>query len=409
MFMPVGHNKWGNAVKSTILKLVVGLGCALGMSDLTYAQSANGFASIVQLPVVVSSATFHTTFFVHNPNSVATTVRFTYYGANGTTMPGEHSCGDVSIDAGTTTQFDVAELCSLTGSGSQFGSLRAYELSSSVHPIAMYSRVQSFSGNGFSVEGFPIGNFANDLGKSDVFGTARQAAAPGYQTNCFVSSIGEAVTVDMVLKDGSNAQLGTTQSYSLGANEMIRVLDVFTAAGAPAGDYSNVRVEFSKGNTTGNPSFAAFCTVQNNTSFDADFRIAKTETPDDAKLLFTGTTSKDGLGNQLSVPAGGKQVFALFLQHPDFVSCRAIGSGAPNLEIRLVDPNGVVAAGGDDVDAFDEFYLGEKSTRGDGSNSLWKLEVGSRDGQGSANYVIKCTSGNGTNRPLLIGVTNDDF
>jgi hypothetical protein len=374
------------------------------------AQSANGFASIVQLPVVVSSATFHSTMLVHNPNAADTAVRFTYYGANGTALAGEHACGDTTIPAGSTVQLDVAELCSLTGaSGSQFGSLRAYELSDAVRPIGIYSRVQAFSGNGFSVEGFPIGNFANDLGESVVLGLVNQAAAPGYQTNCFVSSLGEAVTVDMVLKDASNAQLGSAQSFSLGANEMIRVVDVFTAVGAPAGDYTNVRAEFTKGVTNGNPSYAAFCTVQNNTSFDADFRIAKTVRPDDATVVYSATQNKDGMGNLLAVPAGAKQIFGVYLRHPDFVSCRVVGNGNPNLEVRLVDPSGAVAAGGDDVEEFSEFYLGEKSTRGDGSNGMWKVEVGSRDGLGSTNYVLKCTSGNGANRPILIGNVADDF
>jgi hypothetical protein len=389
---------------------VIAAVCALGFSGLASAQSANGFASIVQLPLVVSSTTFHTTFFVHNPNASATAVRFTYYGADGTAMVGENACGDVTIPADSSMEFDIAQLCSLTaGVGSQFGSLRMYELSDNVRPIGAYSRVQSFSGNGFSVEGFPVGNFANDLGKSVVLGLARQAGAPGYQSNCFVSSLGEPVNVDLTLFDGANTQLGTTQSFALGANEMVRLLDVFTSVGAAGGDYSNVRAEFTKGTTTGNPSFTAFCTVQNNTLFDADFRIAKTAQPDDATTQYSVTQNKDGMDNLLAVPAGGKQVFGIYLKHPDFVSCRVVGSGNPNLELRLVDPSGIVAAGGDDVEQFDEFYLGEKSTRGDGSNSLWHVEVGSRDGAGSTTYVLKCTSGNGTNRPLLIGNVTDDF
>lgn len=396
-------------MRNAISKIVVAVGCAMGFAGMASAQSVNGFSSIIHVPVVVSSATFHTTLFVHNPSSSATTVRMTYYGANGTAMAGANACGDISIPAGTTSEFDPSQLCSLAGAGSQFGSMRIYELSDSVRPIAAYTRVQSFSGNGFSIEGFPVGHISNDLGESVVLGLARQAGAPGYQSNCFVSSVGEAVTIDMVLKDGANAQLGTTQSFSLGANETVRVLDVFAAAGAPDGDYSNVRAEFTKGTTIGNPSFSAFCTVQNNTSFDADFRVAKTVTPDDDGMRYTGVSNKDGMGNQLAVPAGGKQVFALYLKHPDFVSCRAIGSGPPNIELRLLDPSGAVAAGGDDVDEFGEFYLGEKSTRGDGSNSLWKLEVGSRDGLGTTNYNVQCHSGNGTNRPILVGNVPDTF
>ena len=375
------------------------------------AQSPNGFASIIHMPVVVSSSTFHTTMFVHNPNLTATNVQFNYYGATGTPNAGAVNCGVTSIPARRTVQFDVATLCSLTGASSNFGNMRIYETDPAVKPIAVYTRVQAFTGNGFSIEGYPIGNISNDAGLSVVLGVQRQAAAPVYVTNCFVSSVGEAVNVDMVLKDENNVQLGTTQSYALAANEMKRLSDVFTIAGAPVGDYSNVRVEFSEGVSVGNPSFAAFCTVQNNTSFDADFRMAKTVDPDDSTRAHSVTQNKDGLGNHLAIPPGSKQVFGIYLQHPDFVSCRVFGDGAPNAELRLLDPQGSVAAGGNNINQFGEFYLGEKSTRDNGANGMWTIEVGSRDGLGldADKFHVGCDSGNGSNEPLLLGNEPDNF
>jgi hypothetical protein len=383
----------------------------LAFSGLVSAQSPNGFASIIHLPVIANTASFHTTLFVHNPN-VATDVQFDYYGATGTAGAGHIDCGIVSVAAGTTQQFDVGTLCGLDPAASNFGSMRIYETSGSVRPIAAYTRVQAATGNGFSVEGYPIGGFANDNGPSVVLGLTRQAAAPTYQSNCFVSSIGEPVVVNMALFDGSNTQLGTTQLYTLGAHEMIRLLDVFTAAGAEIGDYSNVRAEFRQDATTvGNPSFSAFCTVQNNTSSDADFRLAKTVSPDDATTLYSTNQPKDGLGDNLAVPAGGKAVFGLFVKHPDFVSCRTVGSQTDNAEIRLLDPLGNVVAGGDDINSFSEYFTGEKSTVNNGSNGMWTLEVGSRDGLGldATKYNVQCTSGNGSNKVLLVGTKADDF
>lgn len=396
-----------NILSSAMLLAIAGL----AVSSAASAQSPNGFASIVHVPVVVNSGTFQSTIFVHNPNGSDVNVQINYNGAFGTASSGLVDCGSHAIAAGTTAEFDFGTVCTLTGV-SNFGTMRIWETESTVRPITVYTRVQALTGNGFSIEGFPIGNFANDNGTSVALGLRRQAAAPTYQTNCFVSSIGEPVSVDLKLFDGTNTQLGTTQTIAVGANGTTRLSDVFAMVGAAAGDYSNVRAEFSQSaETVGNPSYSAFCTVQNNTSFDADFRIAKTVTPDDGTLLYTSNQPKDGFGELLIVPAGMKAAFALFVRHPDFVSCRTVGSQVDNTEIRLIDPTGSIVAGGDDIIGTGEIFTGEKSTVNNGSNGMWRVEVGSRDGLGlEANkYNLQCASGNGSNRPLLIGYLPDDF
>ena len=383
---------------------------SLAFTGTASAQSPNGFASIIHVPIAANTAIYQSTIFVHNPSGTATNVQINYNGATGTANAGTVDCGVHSIAAGRTAEFDLATVCSLAGSN--FGSLRIWETDPGVKPIAVYSRAQALTGNGFSVEGFPIGNFANDVGASVAVGLRRQDAAPVYQSNCFVSSIGEAVTLDLSLFDGSNVQLGTTQVIAVGANDTTRLLDVFTAVGAPAGDYSNVRAEFRQNAATvGNPSFSAFCTVQNSTSFDADFRIAKTVSPDDATLDYASNVNKDGLGNKLDIPPASKQVFAMYLRHPDFVSCRINGDGRPNAELRLLNPQGTVVAGGDDINEFSEYFTGEKSTVNGGSNGRWTVEVGSRDGLGELadKFHVQCTSGNGASAPLLIATQADDF
>ena len=383
---------------------------SLAFTGTASAQSPNGFASIIHVPIAANTAIYQSTIFVHNPSGTATNVQINYNGATGTANAGTVDCGVHSIAAGRTAEFDLATVCSLAGSN--FGSMRIWETDPGVKPIAVYSRAQALTGNGFSVEGFPIGNFANDVGASVAVGLRRQDAAPVYQSNCFVSSIGEAVTLDLSLFDGSNVQLGTTQVIAVGANDTTRLLDVFAAVGALAGDYSNVRAEFRQNAATvGNPSFSAFCTVQNSTSFDADFRIAKTVSPDDATLDYASNVNKDGLGNKLDIPPASKQVFAMYLRHPDFVSCRINGDGRPNAELRLLNPQGTVVAGGDDINEFSEYFTGEKSTVNGGSNGRWTVEVGSRDGLGELadKFHVQCTSGNGATAPLLIATQADDF
>ena len=59
----------------------------LAFSGVASAQSPNGFASIIHVPVVVSTGTFQTTLFVHNPGG-SVSIDVTYYGATGTADAG---------------------------------------------------------------------------------------------------------------------------------------------------------------------------------------------------------------------------------------------------------------------------------------------------------------------------------
>ena len=384
----------------------------LGFSGAAMAQSPNGFASIIHVPVVVQSGSYSSTIFVHNPNGSAIDVQFNYTGSASTTSAGPLDCGLRSIPAGSTSAFNFSSICALTGPNN-FGSMRIHETSPINRPIAVYSRVESpVAANGFSVEGFPIGGFANDQDASVVLGLKHSFVAPGYQSNCFVGSIGEPVSVDVALFNAENTQIGTTQTIAVPAGGLHRMLDVFAASGVPAGEQSNVRAVFHQSPTqVGNPSFSAFCTVQNNTTFDADFRIAKAVFPDDLGHQYTSTVNKDALGNNVEIPAGGKVVFASVAKHPDYLSCRVIGDGAPNAELRILDPSGNVVAGGDNIADTGEFFTGEKSTVANGTNGIWRIEVGARDGAGipAANFNLQCRSGNGASKPLVVASLADDF
>jgi hypothetical protein len=79
-----------------------------------------------------------------------------------------------------------------------------------------------------------------------------------------------------LFNDATGTQIGGTLSGSLAAFQQFRYLDVFGIKGvnAPAGDRANIRAEFTQ-TSGGTANLIGFCTVQDNTSFGADFRIAK--------------------------------------------------------------------------------------------------------------------------------------
>ena len=406
-----------------LCRILAGAAAAYSLvAGTALAQTVNGYATIIEVPVVVISASFTSEIYVHNPLGVSTQISPTFYGGDGTLNVGAHGCPTITVLANTTNLYSLSGLCpALNFSASTFGRLYLYEIETTNHPFTAYVRVNSAQGNGFSIEGFPIGEINNTWGNSWVNGLKRQASAPGYQSNCFIGGIGEAVNVDLSLFTNTGTQLGATQHYVLTANQFVRILDVFTAVGAAAGDYTQVRARFLVPSTVA--SFIAFCTVQNNTSFDADFRIAKsiataTVNSNDQSRQFTvvqsfssGTTT-DGGGNLLPAPDTTVQHnWAIFMRNPDWVACSVTSqTPAGSAEMRLLAPDKTtVIAGGDFIDTFGETYLGEKSTQNSGNMGLWHIQVGDNGFGPVTAYTLTCTGGNGLSRPIYEGTGPDTF
>ena len=383
------------------------------------ALSTEGYNTIIRLPIVASTSTYTSTIFIHNPvgfGSGTINVRPIYIGATGTPT-GQVNCPDIPIAQGATVAVNLASACPLVA-GSNFGQLYLYEVDAANHPFSAYSRVEAFSGNGFSIEGFSPGAFHNNgpnpVGDSYVTGLRRQAAAPTYQTNCFMGALENAVNVDVALFNGSGVQIGSAANYALLANQTIRVLDIFTALGAPAVDYSNVTARFFE-NGAGEGAFIAYCTVQNNTSFDADFRIAKVTNSTDIRFNKFQSASSDALGNAFQVTSSAlKNIHVAYMNQPDWVACQLTGANVANLEMQLKNPAGVVVAGGNAVNAFPEIYLGGNDNAVGGGTAAgtgrWFIEVSSTGlATIPATYGIQCQSGNGMTPFDQIGTAPDDF
>lgn len=256
--------------------IAAGALCVALASSGAFGQTAFGAAPTVTFPLVSSTATFLGHITLYNPNAADVTVALDFFDADNTAVPGAKACNDVVIPANTSVQFALRDQCTLEADGGHFGILVVSDKAGS-NPILGYSRTENNAGAGFSIEGFPVANFTS--GVANATGLRQSAAPPGYQTNCFVSSLGGAVTYDVKLFDGSSgAQIGNTLSGTLNPFEQFRFLDVFGAVAAPAGDYANVRAEFTRTSVDPQP-LVGFCTVQDNVSFGADFRIAKDNVP----------------------------------------------------------------------------------------------------------------------------------
>ncbi len=247
----------------------------LGWCSIVTAQTTAGLSTTIVFPLSAQTPSFGGAITLYNPGPNALTASVSFYEGNNSSAPGAKVCNDVVVSSNRSVQIMLATQCALAAGG-HFGLLViADKAVPQSHPFYGYMRVQTPQGQGFSVEGFPVTNFNNQVSHS--VGLKRQAAAPTFQTNCFVASLDQPVSYELRLfNDTSGAQIGGTLSGSLQPFQQFRYLDVFGPNGvnAPAGDQLNVRAQFTP-TSGGNANLIGFCTVQDNTSFGADFRIAK--------------------------------------------------------------------------------------------------------------------------------------
>lgn len=420
------------------------------------AQSTDGYHSIQVLPVVVDSSSFATRITVRNPR-VGSSIRITarYLPGVGTSQAGPLDCGYVDL-IGDRTFASLRELCPALAAGSQFGMLVLTQTqlqedsqfpNTDISPFSAFARVSNPAAIGFSIESFPAHTFTS--ARSVVTGIRRLAAtpsSPAIQTNCFIGKLPDLSTgkpvvstpVGFVINAMGNPDPIGSGSVNVAPGQLVRLLDVFSAAGFGFLDQNDARVEFSE-TGDGEPGLVTFCTVQDNSSFGADFRIGKQEegtshalpgyffgAQDDHVLRDTTVANSVAMStgpgvsqaSPFALPAGNSAASHLFyFRHPDFVQCEIIdpATGARalpgyGLELRLLASDGItVIAGGDGVQGFSRVYLGDKADRDEGTNSRYTLEVESMQALGAPTpYQLRCRSGSGHSLGELLRVGPGD-
>ena len=400
----------------------------LGLSGGALAQTTDGYHSIQIFPVVVDTASFTQRFNFRNPNDVQVSITPKYYPAQGTSS-GILTCPDIVIQGGKTETFPSrGQICPSLAAGSPFGFLYTSELSPSSLPYAGFSRVANPQGNGFSVEAFPAHTFTS--ADSVINGLRRRAASgpnPAFQTNCFIGNLNEVTAsgpsttpVEYTLYNSASTVIGSG-TVNLAPGAYVRLLDVFAAGGAALGDYDDAQmkvVELNNNVDLGEPGIISFCTVQDNTSFGADFRIAKQEVGNggmaypgdslgaqDNHVARETLVDADAVGRSFEIGTGASaNTHVIYFRHPDYVQCEVINPSTGlravagyGLEVRLLDPDGVVVAGGDNITGWSDVFLGDKTERNGGANTRYTVEVeDSQVNTGAVRaYKLHCRSGSG--------------
>jgi hypothetical protein len=392
------------------------------------AQTTAGAGTIVVLPTVASiPGAYTTTVFVRNSNTIPITLDVSYYQSDSATPPGDGNpviCTQLNVGANRAVTFDLATQCNFAASDN-FGQLVIEDATSTykTNTFYAYSRSQTSNGNGFSVEGFPGGNFSSAT--SEVLGLKATSASPHYRSNCFVGALGEPLNYQILLVQGETGAVLGSVSGSVGAYHTVRILDVFASAGLGA-IQNNVRATFS--NTSGNgAAYIGFCTLETSDNGSADFRIAKSSRANDERqsrlICYAMDDCSDthaSITNPAQLNSGKRNIHWAIFDQPDFVKCDLVSDQLSALQIQLRGPTDSVqgttpfalpaghnsppyTAGGGGATSF-YIFTGEKGAVNGGVTTRWFIDV-TATGAGSPtfpiNYGIKCSSGNGITVPWL--------
>jgi len=414
-------------------------------ASAAHGQTTAGSGTVIVLPLAANiPGAYSTTVFVRNPNTNDMTVNVRYYQSDNATPAGTgtpYTCDPLPVAAGHAMTFDLGSQCTFAlGSADNFGMIILEDATSQykTSPFFAYSRTESPTGNGFSVEGFPVGTFSGAPASrpAEALGLKKTSTAPHYNSNCFVGALNEPVNYTIELRQGETGSLIGVVSGALDAYHTTRILDIFAATGAPLTDYANVRAKFTTATNLGaslNAAMIGFCTLETTDNGSADFRIAKSNDARDnrqSRLACYGMDDCGANASSASEPATitdttKRNIHYMIIDQPDFVKCDlvsdAVASRLDDLQVVLRPPSDSVTGTTPFANANPPYnaapyssggpgqtslyvYTGEKSTINGGVASRWYLDVSFRNGGNPTTpikYGIKCVSGNGVTIPWL--------
>lgn len=413
----------------------------------TWASAQDGYFNTAVIPIAVDSTVFKQEF-TFDAGFDDTTIQVKFFPGQGTPQAaiGPVVCNDVHVAAFDGTVFgSLRDLCPDLAPESVFGflSLQAKPSSDGAYKhlpmFAARTRASNAAGAGINVEAVAAATFSS--GWTRVTGLRRSQAwaeYPAYQSNCFVANLnqlepgGDPATkrVTFRLSYATSGQITFFPqpdfygSVDVAPGQMVRLLDVFAAANAPAFDYSDYMIDFKPTTPSSNRAgLMTFCTVQDNTSYQADLRLGKImlgvygRSAEELMNARDQYWNEDVLHRPFEIPAGAAgNTHLVYFRAPDRVKCELLSATygstpdpperltpAAGLELRMLDSQGLVIAGGSGTTTTGEIFLGERgaitSARMDG-RYLVEVESNGQNTAAVRPYSLYCTSGSGNSGGL---------
>jgi hypothetical protein len=420
-------------MKTQLLRLIVGI-VALWAAATAHAQTTAGSGTVIVIANAANTSSFGNEISVYNPSLTSSiTLDVLFYEATSSSSPGLHTCSQLTLPPNAALNFQLVTQCSMDTSNHHGMLILQDSATPKVNFFYAHGRLQTPFAIGYSVEGFPIGNFSGS--QSSVLGLKRTSTGNLYASNCFIGALGETLHYKIQLFDGAtSAQIGSDVTGTLSPFQMTRYLNILAVAGAPAGDYNNVRALFT--NTADGAAMVAYCTVQESNHLNSDFRIARSKDALDQRqkrlvcYASADCQNADSVNPTQITSTSTKNIHWLFLTPPDFVECHLVSPSLGDLEMRLRVPGDVFtspvfvpsppfdadppySAGGSTKTSF-YIFTGYRNAVNAGTVTRWFIDVSFNETTGVSgdlpvNYGIICNSGNGVSVPWFRATAADDF
>jgi hypothetical protein len=433
--------------------LCVALAVSMCATQPLCARGAEGASHHLILPWVAVGFERESQVSIMNVKRVPTTVQVRYVGAVDTPFDaqtvGITECDDVQLDAEHALTLPLSRLCPRleTRDVENLGYLELRATADSWALIAASQVTQTRSGTTFRVDAEPLGAFDRSASETEavqpfrvdqaleVRGLIDEAATPNVaettRAMCSIATVDEPKTVTLQLMQQADPAPVADFTITLQAREM-RSFDVVRRAGLAAGTFREpFRVTFTAANNGGSVDGAlliAGCGSEFALDHAMDYRLARTAEPADEsrrRYVKTGAAPNGTVTTPFDAQVGpyaigapinrtDKVVLHTYLQSEDRVQCSidpepASGSGPFRrafrdwLDMRIVNPRGVVVAGGAGV----KDVSFETGRRADGADGLWRIEI-SPDGTAGGlprlwgPWAVLCESASGMSYPLPV-------
>jgi hypothetical protein len=433
-------------------------GAALAVTAVTSfsnpaaASGVDGAARTIVIPLVMNGPDRASSITITNPGRETIEIETLYIPARGTPAwnivhgPGAIACQSVKLDPENTVTLGLESLCPATATrdAENYGYLELHSGGDSAKLFFASSWNETRTGYSFAVDGYPVGAFDPSRVSTPAIPLVPPFPMPGLrvvglQTSqsggffserimCYAASLQEPKRVELIPHVGGVALAPV--AIALKPREMERIDVTGMIRGGSA---SNVTVEFSASDAG---QLVGGCAVESEELKTLDFRPAHTLHPRDMSRLrevaedsglaagpyvFAYTWSNTLVGD----PRSTKVVLSSYVQTDDEVQCRLEQPSGiypnfdptPWLELRVVDPEGNVRAGGNGVKDTGKFSTGVRNSLKNGYQNRWLIEISfDEDHQAQQSWPtsektggwgLRCFSAAGMSHPLLVG--HDDF